>query len=268
VPEAEDLMFFTVIIFLDYFSLFPVRRCLAFAGYRPFLALFLGIITAGTIVTGALLSILSGIIIIQLRGNIFGYPLVYSLLKSVEASSITAIILLMMPAFFVHLWLPLFGLGALGVRALYFCVYAVKWLQWFLKGGDEHPIRAIGIVAAAFMFAGTATIRLLPPVQVPRRDALNMNIEMYGNTLSFVKVTATRTPDGLTIEGDIVNSGKTARNVPRLRVLLRDAAEREVQVKIVDPPVFVLAPGQIAHFKTPLEHAEKTVTSVLMEFLY
>jgi hypothetical protein len=53
------------------------------------------------------------------------------------------------------------------------------------------------------------------------------------------------------IDGDITNTVKTARDVPQLRVALRDAAEKEVQFKTIDPPMPQLSPGAAAHFTTP-----------------
>jgi hypothetical protein len=60
------------------------------------------------------------------------------------------------PMFLVHLWLLLFALGALGTRCLYPIFRAVVWAQWFLKQGDQHPMRAIGMVSAALMFISGA----------------------------------------------------------------------------------------------------------------
>jgi len=59
------------------------------------------------------------------------------------------------PALFVHLWLLLFALGGLGVRVLYPIFRAVEFAQWFLRQGARHPLRAIGMVAAVLVFAGT-----------------------------------------------------------------------------------------------------------------
>jgi DUF2939 family protein len=87
-----------------------------------------------------------------------------------------------------------------------------------------------------------------------------------GAGLKIEKLAPARTPDGLMIEGDILNTGSTPRDLPRLRVALRDAAEREVQFKIVDPPSARLAPGAVAHFKTPFERPDKAATGVVVTF--
>ena len=90
--------------------------------------------------------------------------------------------------------------------------------------------------------------------------------EPLGAGLKIEKLAPSRTPDGLIIEGDITNTGKTTRDVPRLRVALRDAAEKEVQFKIVDPPQPRLPPGAVAHFKTPFDHPDDAATGVVVTF--
>jgi DUF2939 family protein len=71
-----------------------------------------------------------------------------------------------------------------------------------------------------------------------------------------------RTADGLIIEGDITNAGSTAREVPRLRVALRDAKEKETQFKVIDPPTARLGPGETAHFKTTFDNSEASTVKV------
>jgi hypothetical protein len=87
-----------------------------------------------------------------------------------------------------------------------------------------------------------------------------------GAGLKIEKLAPARTPSGLMIEGDILNTGNTPRDVPRLRVALRDAGQKEVQFKIVDAPTARLAPGAVAHFKTPFERPDDTATGVVVTF--
>jgi hypothetical protein len=56
-------------------------------------------------------------------------------------------------SFIIHLWLPLFALSSLAVRLVYLIFRAVEWAQWFLKQGDAHPLKAIGIVATIIVFS-------------------------------------------------------------------------------------------------------------------
>jgi hypothetical protein len=48
--------------------------------------------------------------------------------------------------------------------------------------------------------------------------------------LKLAKLAPTRTPDGLIIEGEITNNSKKMRDIPRLRVALRDAADKRSAV--------------------------------------
>ena len=81
-----------------------------------------------------------------------------------------------------------------------------------------------------------------------------------GPGLELGAVIPARTADGLIIEGEITNTGSTARDVPRLRVALRDPKENETQFKIIDPPTARLGPGESAHFKTSFDNADETAT--------
>jgi hypothetical protein len=90
--------------------------------------------------------------------------------------------------------------------------------------------------------------------------------EPPGSGLKIEKLAPSRTPDGLVIEGDIANAAKTTQDLPRLRVALRDSAEKEVQFKIIDPPRPRLPPGAVAHFKTPFDHPDEAATGVVVTF--
>ena len=56
------------------------------------------------------------------------------------------------PALAVFIWLPLFALGILIARLLTPLSLIVGRTQWFLKDGEEHPLKAIGYVAAVVVF--------------------------------------------------------------------------------------------------------------------
>ena len=65
-----------------------------------------------------------------------------------------------------------------------------------------------------------------------------------GAGLVLGEVVPARAADGLIVEGDITNAGSSVREVPRLRVALRNPDERETQFKIIDPPTARLGPGE------------------------
>jgi hypothetical protein len=70
---------------------------------------------------------------------------------------LSAFITRMRPALIIHLWLPPFALSSLVVRLVFLSFRAVEWAQRFLKQGDAHPFRAIGVVATIIVF-GSATL--------------------------------------------------------------------------------------------------------------
>lgn len=134
---------------------------------------------------------------------------------------------------------------------------------------DEYTI-ALGIRAAEPAKTITAVLRRqginwrvvrvgFPPGKAPWETA-----EPTG--LKIQNLAPARTVNGLMIEGDVLNAGTTPREVPRLRVALRDAAEKEVQLKIINSPITRLAPGAIAHFKTPFERPDDAATGVVVTF--
>ena len=66
---------------------------------------------------------------------------------------------IMRPAFIIHLWLPLFALSSLVVQLIFWIFRAGEWAQWFLKQGDAHPLRAIGIVATIIVFGSAMLVK-------------------------------------------------------------------------------------------------------------
>jgi hypothetical protein len=123
---------------------------------------------------------------------------------------------------------------------------------------------ALAILAGVVVARG-AVVAIWPPAA--RFYALaGLPVDPLGAGLKIEKLAPARTPDGLMIEGEITNTGKTARDIPRLRVALRDAGEKELQFKVVDPPTPQLLPGAVAHFKTPFEHPDNAATGVVVTF--
>jgi len=57
---------------------------------------------------------------------------------------------------FVFVWLPLFALGIVLIRMAAPLSWVVARTQWFLKDGKEHPLKAVGYVAAVIVFVSTA----------------------------------------------------------------------------------------------------------------
>ena len=152
---ALIIVFVTVIMY-DYISLFFVRRYLSVTG-RGLIGSLLLSLTIASIVIAISVSVGSALLFANFLGNgILTYLFALTIDLYAEFQTGRGIIEFMYPALLVHLWLPLLAFGALGVRLFYPIFRAVEWAQWFLKEGDRHPLRAIGVVAAALVFAVTA----------------------------------------------------------------------------------------------------------------
>jgi predicted Zn finger-like uncharacterized protein len=120
-------------------------------------------------------------------------------------------------------------------------------------------------ILAGIVVARSAVVAIWPPAG--RLYALaGVPAEPLGAGLKIDNLVPARTPGGLLIEGDVANPGKTARDIPLLRVALRDAGEKEVQFKIVDLPQRRLPPGAVLHFKTPFDHPDAAATGVVVTF--
>ena len=104
------------------------------------------------------------------------------------------------------------------------------------------------------------------PSTSPLFAAIGLPVERPAAVLKIDKIKPMRTAEGLIIEGEVTNAGKAAHELPRLRVALQDAADKEVQFKIIPPPKIRLEPGEIAHFKTPFEHPADAAKNVVVTF--
>jgi len=138
-----------------------------------------------------------------------------------------------------------------------------RWgaLRWLVVA----VLLALAVLAGVIVARG-AVVALWPPAA--RLYALaGFAAEPPWAGLKIEKLAPSRTPDGLVIEGDVANNGKTTQELPKLRVALRDASEKEVQFKIVDPPQPRLPPGAVAHFKTPFDHPDDAAKGVVVTFV-
>lgn len=129
-------------------------------------------------------------------------------------------------------------------------------------------VSLIVIVAAAILVAIVDRQAIVArwPATGPAYAAIGLPVELGGAALKISNIAPIRTADGLVIEGDVTNSGKLAHEVPRLRLSLRDAAQKEVQYKIITPPKPRLGPGEVAHFKAPFEKPSSAATDVEVTF--
>jgi hypothetical protein len=142
----------------DYLSLFVIGPLLIRSGTKPVIGLALGAVSAAAIVLGANYLRTAGLLLQDAQS--------YATAVSEYAYTLHNWSLFehgMMPfglaALAVFVWLPLFALGILVVRLLSPLSWMVGRTQWFLKEGKEHPLKAIGYVAAVVVFVGAVAGR-------------------------------------------------------------------------------------------------------------
>ena len=149
-------------IVADYVSLHAIRRWLEI-GMAPLWAMLVGpliglvsILLLYTIVDVLRFSIET----LSFHPKYFYQGLMWwiNLILSPGISSKKAIL---MGAMVIHLWLPLFAMGIIGVRMLNVLREWAVGTQWFLKAGSQHPLQAIGHVAALSTFVVVAALKYL-----------------------------------------------------------------------------------------------------------
>jgi hypothetical protein len=152
---------FTMNMVADYTSLFAIAPVLKLSGSRPLLGLILGGIFACFVVAlnyvgfGALAFVLA-----KHRGLVDGDQSitdVWTLVGAMVKDDLFSVLLL--AAFAVHFWLPLFAISMFIAKFLTFFLKATSKVQWFLKQGKSHPLDAIGLVAAAIVLMCSAAMR-------------------------------------------------------------------------------------------------------------
>jgi hypothetical protein len=176
---AQVTLIFTAFIFMinlvavivtDYVSLLLVRRFLDLARERPIGASVLSSI-AGLVVVATgffmLMVILFSWMVLSSLGGAVHRPLsesvymvfVLASFEFLQSAADPTLSIGMSPALVIHLWLPLFALSSFAVRLLFLIFRAVEWAQWFLKQGDAHPFKAIGIVATIIVFGSAMLVK-------------------------------------------------------------------------------------------------------------
>jgi hypothetical protein len=65
------------------------------------------------------------------------------------------------PALVVFVWLPLLAIGILVARASGPFFRVVGKTQWFLKDGQNHPLKAVGCVAVVIVLLVGSVLRIM-----------------------------------------------------------------------------------------------------------
>jgi hypothetical protein len=141
----------------DYLSLFVIRPLLIRSGTKPVLGLTLGTVSGAAIVLAV--DTLRRIVLLYLT-LFHTLPLPFAQLLRIMAVPRNFFdMIFTLPAMAVFVWLPLFALGIVIARLLTPLSWIVGRAQWFLKEGNEHPLKAIGYVAAVVVFLGAVAGR-------------------------------------------------------------------------------------------------------------
>jgi hypothetical protein len=152
--------FFLFNILSDYLSLFVIRPLLIRSATKPVIYLVLGAVSGVAIVLAfnSLRNVFEAVVDafspLRRKYPVPSPPLLYFIVPTSFATGGYAV-----PALAVFAWLPLFALGILAARLLTPLSWVVLRTQWFLKEGKEHPLKAIGYVAAVVIFIGTVAAR-------------------------------------------------------------------------------------------------------------
>jgi hypothetical protein len=123
----------------------------------------------------------------------------------------------------------------------------------------------VAVVAFLAIEARLRVVALWPPA-AHLYAAVGWPVEPTGTGLEISKIVPSRTPGGLVIEGEVTNISRLPHRVPRLKVALRDAGEKEVTSKIIPPPKPELLPGEVERFKTPFANPPDAATGVVVTF--
>jgi hypothetical protein len=164
------LLTFAANIGSDYVSLFFVRYCLLAAGTRP-IRTMLAAASAGAAVILTLYFLKSVLWVLLAPQSLLVYPPANFDVLTVLASAISEISGelrrlrthgMLWGALAVHSWLILLAFGVLFMQLANYLVSAVRWMQWFLRYGDRHPLDAIGCVAGALVCLAVAAAQTVP----------------------------------------------------------------------------------------------------------
>jgi hypothetical protein len=157
----------------DYLSLFLIRPWLARFGRRPVFAMLSATLLAILVV------VLGAFVRLELSGDFSSGPYIappdhplkhdpsdfrpadIAVYTKYSFALVSLNFLASVPAAIVFLWLLLFAVGLMFLRALTPFAWMVAKAQWSLKDGEEHPLRAVGCVVAVIVFAVAMACRIL-----------------------------------------------------------------------------------------------------------
>jgi hypothetical protein len=151
-------------ILSDYLSLFVVRWQLTSENITPLKALLrapsigVGVVLVVSIFTTFLGARSTRYFVVDIPS---GPDEMFKSFHDVFLISLLASALINSSALLVHLWLPFFALCVGLLKGLNYFLLAANTAQWFLNRGKDHPLDAVGFVAAPLMFLLAAAVQML-----------------------------------------------------------------------------------------------------------
>jgi predicted Zn finger-like uncharacterized protein len=126
-------------------------------------------------------------------------------------------------------------------------------------------ILLIGALIVGAIIGRDQVVALWPRV-APLYELVGLKTQPLGAGLDIANIASTRNADGLIVEGDVINKVGAPRNVPHLRVALRDGNQHELVFKIIEPPRERLLPGETSHFVVGFLPAPDGAVGVVVTF--
>jgi predicted Zn finger-like uncharacterized protein len=130
---------------------------------------------------------------------------------------------------------------------------------WFL-----FLLLLTGIVAGAIL--GRDRIVAWWPPAARLYELVRLNSNAPGGGLE-VTIKTMHNADGVIVEGTITNRLSAPTAIPNLRVVLRDAGQKELAVKVIDPPRDRLLPGETAPFVAAFLPANDAAADAIVTFV-
>jgi hypothetical protein len=145
----------------DYLSLFLIRFWLTVAGQRPMFALCIGSLlgVANVFFVYIIIDVVTFSIMTRSFYFIYFWQDVWNWYVFMTHKGANK--WFVVSAFLVNSWLLLFALGIVVVQLINYFRLATRGVQWFLKRGHDHPLQAIGYVAATVTFVCSTVVVLL-----------------------------------------------------------------------------------------------------------
>jgi hypothetical protein len=156
-------------VIADYLSLFVIRSWLASAGDHPVRSLLLGFLNSVLLILFVILvrdyiimivwALINGASLLALPFElIWKYYGAYLGLYFGSGHNLAWKMALL--PLCVNLWLVLLAIGLVTIRSMNLFGSGMRFVQWFLEKGRDHPLEAVGYVAAAFVFVATALMKV------------------------------------------------------------------------------------------------------------